>query len=42
MAKRGLIVGKFYPPHRGHRHLIECGRSQVDELYVIVCGKPGE
>ena len=42
MASRGLIVGKFYPPHRGHGHLIETARAQVDELFVVVCGKDGE
>jgi NadR type nicotinamide-nucleotide adenylyltransferase len=42
MARRGLIVGKFYPPHRGHKHLIEFGRERVDELNVIVCQKPDE
>jgi NadR type nicotinamide-nucleotide adenylyltransferase len=42
MPKRGLIVGKFYPPHRGHKFLIDSGRAQVDELHVIVCQKPNE
>lgn len=42
MAKRGLIVGKFYPPHRGHKYLIDTGRAQVDQLSVIVCQKPHE
>ncbi|MFN0121975.1 MAG: AAA family ATPase [Blastocatellia bacterium] len=42
MVRRGLIVGKFYPPHRGHRYLIDSGRARVDELHVIVCQKPGE
>lgn len=42
MAKRGLIVGKFYPPHRGHKYLIEFGRSHVDELTVIICQRPHE
>ncbi len=42
MAKRGLIVGKFYPPHRGHKYLLEAGRAQVDELHVIICQKPHE
>ena len=42
MPRRGLIVGKFYPPHSGHKHLIDFGRSRVDELSVIVCWKPGE
>ena len=42
MAKRGLIVGKFYPPHRGHKYLIDSGLAQVDELHVILCQKPHE
>lgn len=42
MARRGLIVGRFYPPHRGHKHLIDTARAQVDELTVIVCGREGE
>lgn len=42
VAERGLIVGKFYPPHRGHKHLIDTARAQVDELFVIVCGREGE
>jgi HTH-type transcriptional regulator, transcriptional repressor of NAD biosynthesis genes len=42
MTKRGLIVGKFYPPHRGHKYLIDAGLSQVDQLSVIVCQKPNE
>lgn len=40
MATTGVIVGKFYPPHRGHKHLIDTAAAQVDELTVIVCGKP--
>lgn len=40
MTGRGLVVGKFYPPHRGHKHLIDFARARVDELWVIVCGKP--
>jgi NadR type nicotinamide-nucleotide adenylyltransferase len=39
---RGLVVGKFYPPHRGHKHLIDTAQSLVDELHVIVCDRPGE
>ena len=42
MPGHGLIVGKFYPPHRGHKHLIDFARSRVDELSVIVCQKPDE
>ena len=42
MPGHGLIVGKFYPPHRGHKHLIDFARSRADELSVIVCQKPDE
>ena len=34
---RGLVIGKFYPPHAGHKHLIETARAQADELSVLVC-----
>ncbi|HVF66279.1 MAG TPA: AAA family ATPase [Pyrinomonadaceae bacterium] len=42
MARRGLVVGKFYPPHRGHKLLIDSARARVDELTVIVCRRDGE
>jgi HTH-type transcriptional regulator, transcriptional repressor of NAD biosynthesis genes len=42
MTRRGLIVGKFYPPHRGHKFLIDTARAEVDELSIIVCQKPHE
>jgi HTH-type transcriptional regulator, transcriptional repressor of NAD biosynthesis genes len=38
----GLIVGKFYPPHRGHKHLIDSARLQVDRLIVIVAHHPAQ
>jgi HTH-type transcriptional regulator, transcriptional repressor of NAD biosynthesis genes len=38
----GLVVGKFYPPHRGHKHLIDRARAQVDELIVMVCHHPSQ
>ena len=28
----GFVVGKFYPPHRGHKQLITEARAQVDRL----------
>lgn len=40
--KRGIVIGKFYPPHKGHKYLIEKGYSQVDELTVMVCEKKGQ
>ena len=33
----GVVIGKFHPPHRGHKYLIETARSRVDHLTVIVC-----
>ncbi|WP_020471675.1 AAA family ATPase [Zavarzinella formosa] len=42
MTTRGLVVGKFYPPHRGHKHLIDAALAGADEVHVIVCDKPGE
>lgn len=34
---RGLIIGKFYPFHRGHQFLIETALSQCQSLTVILC-----
>ncbi len=42
MSKRGVIIGKFYPPHKGHEHLIRQGLSQADQLTVIICDKEGQ
>ena len=44
---KGVIVGKFYPPHKGHHYLINTGLKNCDELTVIVCARkdqsiPGE
>ncbi len=34
---RGLVLGKFMPPHRGHQFLIDFARHYVDSLTVLVC-----
>jgi HTH-type transcriptional regulator, transcriptional repressor of NAD biosynthesis genes len=39
---RGLVIGKFYPPHRGHKFLIDTATSRVDHLDVLVCARPHE
>src|SRR6185436_19350915 len=39
---RGLVIGKFYPPHRGHKFLIDSATGYVDELFVIICQRVGE
>ena len=36
----GLIVGTFWPPHRGHQRLLEAAAAQVAELLVLVFGNP--
>jgi HTH-type transcriptional repressor of NAD biosynthesis genes len=38
--ERGLVVGKFLPPHLGHKYLIESAASQCDQLTVMVCDRP--
>lgn len=35
--KRGLVLGKFMPPHLGHCHLVDFARTYVEELTVLVC-----
>jgi HTH-type transcriptional regulator, transcriptional repressor of NAD biosynthesis genes len=35
-ARRGLVLGKFLPPHDGHLYLIDFARRWVDELTVVV------
>jgi HTH-type transcriptional regulator, transcriptional repressor of NAD biosynthesis genes len=42
MFEKGLVVGKFYPPHKGHKFLIDTALAQSKEVTVIVCNKPGE
>lgn len=37
---RGLVIGKFYPPHLGHKFLIDTALAQVDHLDVIVSARP--
>jgi NadR type nicotinamide-nucleotide adenylyltransferase len=32
-----MILGKFLPPHLGHRYLIDFARHYCDELTVLVC-----
>ncbi|MHC5225648.1 adenylyltransferase/cytidyltransferase family protein [Ignatzschineria sp. LJL83] len=39
MKKTGLIVGKFYPLHQGHLHMILSASLQVDELHIFVCNE---
>jgi len=35
-VRRGMVLGKFYPPHLGHLYLFDFARNYVDELAVVV------
>lgn len=40
--KKGLVIGKFMPPHKGHLALIDFGEKRCDMLTVAVCSRPEE
>ena len=40
--KTGLVIGKFYPLHKGHQYLIETALKNCDKLYIILCYKKEE
>ncbi|MEU9196991.1 AAA family ATPase [Streptomyces hundungensis] len=35
--QHGLVLGKFYPPHAGHHHLVRTAAAQCERLTVLVC-----
>lgn len=37
--RNGVVIGKFLPPHLGHRFLIGTALSQCENLAVIICEK---
>jgi NadR type nicotinamide-nucleotide adenylyltransferase len=39
---RGVVIGKFHPPHRGHQHLIRAALAGADDVTVIVCERAGQ
>ena len=39
---RGLVIGKFYPPHLGHHHLLSSAARQVDRLTVLAMASRAE
>ena len=39
---RGVVIGKFYPPHLGHSFLIRTALAQSSELTIIVCDHPDQ
>lgn len=38
----GLVLGKFYPPHAGHHHLVRTAQDRCDRLTVLVCASSVE
>jgi HTH-type transcriptional regulator, transcriptional repressor of NAD biosynthesis genes len=40
MIKRGIVIGKFYPPHLGHKFLIDNAEEACDQLTILVCNSP--
>lgn len=40
--KKGLILGKFLPFHKGHIALIDFARSRCDNLTVLICAAESE
>ena len=38
----GVIIGRFMPPHNGHRYLWDFAQSVVSRLYILVCTLEGE
>lgn len=38
----GVVVGKFYPPHKGHEYLVNEGIRQCKRFVAIVCVRPEE
>lgn len=35
-----VVIGKFYPPHLGHRYLIETALAESAQVVVIICEHP--
>jgi NadR type nicotinamide-nucleotide adenylyltransferase len=38
----GLVIGKFYPPHAGHHHLIRAALDRCERVTVVACASAGE
>lgn len=37
---RGVVIGKFYPPHLGHNYLIDTATRNCDDVDVLVVDSP--
>lgn len=38
----GVVIGKFYPLHKGHQSLIETAIENSERLYILICTKYNE
>ncbi|MFB9681469.1 AAA family ATPase [Streptosporangium vulgare] len=38
----GLVIGKFYPPHAGHHHLIDTAAARCARVSVVVAASTAE
>jgi HTH-type transcriptional repressor of NAD biosynthesis genes len=38
----GVVIGKFYPLHKGHQFLIQTAIKNSERLYIIICTKESE
>lgn len=36
MHKKGLVIGKFLPPHKGHEYLFKFAEQYCEQLYIVV------
>ncbi len=41
-TSHGLVMGKFYPPHAGHRLLVQTAAATCDRVTVLVLAHPSE
>ncbi|GAA4632673.1 nicotinamide-nucleotide adenylyltransferase [Actinoallomurus vinaceus] len=40
--RHGLVIGKFYPPHAGHHHLIDTAADACERVTVVVAASTVE
>ena len=42
LFKTAVVIGKFYPPHLGHKFLIDTALANSEKVTVIVCGRSNQ
>ena len=40
--RTAVVIGKFYPPHRGHKHLIDTASADSERVTIFVCDEPDQ